>query len=133
MKDIRKFRLHISITWEGEVIETYGISDSKLLDRDRPIVRPTRCWSRGDKFRSFLLQFGVSAPLAHSLTRTHKLDLLIDTLQSDHTLFKLYETPDNKEKTLLNGACKCKRESSHGSIYARREKASECSKTDHKG
>jgi hypothetical protein len=59
------------------------------------------------------------------------LDILVDTLQSDHTLFELYEPPNNKEETLLNGTCERKRESGHGSIYAWRKETSEGSETNH--
>jgi len=46
-------------------------------------------------------------------------------------LFELYEPPNNKEETLLNGTRERKRESSHGSIYAWRKETGEGSETNH--
>jgi hypothetical protein len=93
-------------------------------------MRPASSWSRLNELRSFLLQLGISIPSAHSRC-VGRPDVLVDTFQSDHTLFELYETPHDKEETLLNGTCERKRESSHRCIYAWRKETSEGSETNH--
>jgi hypothetical protein len=94
-------------------------------------MRPASSWSRLNELRSFLLQLGISIPSAHSRCVRRRPDVLVDTFQSDHALFELYEPPNNKQETLLNGTCERKRESGHGSIYAWREETSEGSETNH--
>jgi hypothetical protein len=90
-------------------------------------MRPTCSRSRLNEFRSFLFQLGISTLLARK-QRRYLLDILVDTFQSDHTLFELYEPPYNKEETLLDGTRECERESRHGGIYTWRKKAGKGSK-----
>jgi len=80
-------------------------------------MRPACSRSRLDEFRSFLFQFGISTSLAHTPSIC-VVCILVDTFQSDHTLFKLYETSNDEQETLLDGTRECKGESGHRGIYA---------------
>jgi len=80
-------------------------------------MRPACSRSRLDEFRSFLFQLGISTLSAQSWYIC-QVDILIDTFQSDHTLFELYETSNDEQETLLDGTRECKGESGHRGIYA---------------